>query len=53
MDRIYHVAINTKDPVGKEDAMLEYEKNKKEWLDKKSELEFYETEIRGLEEESE
>ena len=50
MDRCHYVAVNEQDPVGKEDAWLEYKKYQKEYSDKKAELEVYETEIRGLEE---
>ena len=50
MDRCHYVAVNKQDPVGKEDSWLEYEKYKKEYYNKKSELDFYENEIRGLDE---
>ena len=39
------------DPIGREDARLGYEKCKKELFDKKRQLEFYQTEIRGIEDE--
>ena len=50
MDRCHYVAVNEQDPVGKEDSWLEYEKYKKEYYNKKSELDFYENEIHGLDE---